>query len=129
MPWLSFLVFLACSLCLFAQKKPITLDTVTQFDRGGGRAGGGTAPVWAPDGKRFGYIRGGHVMLYDVAAKHEKELLPLEPLEKAAVTPPEPQRFDWQNRRVSESSFQWSDSGKELLLSVRGDLFLFSLDS
>jgi dipeptidyl-peptidase 4 len=68
-------------------------------------------------------------MLYDVAAKREKELLSLDPLEKAAVAPPESQRFDWQNRRVNENSVQWSDSGKELLLSVRGDLFLLSLDS
>jgi len=68
-------------------------------------------------------------MLYDVAAKQEKELLSLDPLQKAAVPMPEAQRFDWQNRRVSEDSLQWSDSGKELLLSVRGDLFLFTLDS
>jgi dipeptidyl-peptidase-4 len=127
MPLRSFFLFLACSLGLFAQKKPITLDTVMQFS--GGRSAGGGSPVWAPDGKRFAYIRGGQVMLYDVAAKQERELLSLDPLEKAAIAPPEPQRFDWQNRRVSENSFQWSESGKELLLSVRGDLFRFSLES
>jgi len=128
MPLRSLLVFLACSSVLFAQKKPITLETITQFDRGGGRPGGGT-PVWSPEGKHFAYIRGSQVMLYDVAAKREKELLLLEPLQKAAIPIPEAQRFDWQNRRVSEDSLQWSDSGKELLLSVRGDLFLFTLDS
>ena len=68
-------------------------------------------------------------MLYDVAAKQEKELLSLDPLQKAAIPMPEALRFDWQNRRVSEDSLQWSDSGKELLLSVRGDLFLFTLGS
>jgi dipeptidyl-peptidase-4 len=125
----SFFVFLACSLGLFAQKKPITLETVMQFDRSAGRGAGSGSPVWAPDGKHFAYIRGSQVMLYDVAAKHERELLSLDPLEKAAIVPPESQRFDWQNRRVSENSFQWSESGKELLLSIRGDLFMFSLES
>ena len=66
-------------------------------------------------------------MLSDVAAKAETELLSLDALEKAAVPMAEPQRFDWQNRRVNESTLEWSRSGKELLLSVRGDLFLFSL--
>ena len=33
----SCFVFLACSLGLFAQKKPITLETVIQFDRSGAR--------------------------------------------------------------------------------------------
>ena len=68
-------------------------------------------------------------MLYDVAAKSEKELLSIEPMEKAAVRPPDAEQFDWQNRRVIENSFQWSPSGKELLLSVEGDLFLYPLDS
>jgi hypothetical protein len=54
-------------------------------------------------------------------------LLSLDPLKKAAVPTPEPVRFDWQNRRVGEDSLEWSRSGQQLLLSVRGDLFLFTL--
>ena len=68
-------------------------------------------------------------MVYDVVAKKELELLLLSDLEKAAVATPAPERFDWQNRRVSENSVQWSDSGKQMLLGVRGDLFLVSVDS
>jgi hypothetical protein len=97
------LVCIAGALAIFAEKKPITIDT-----------------------SAFAYFQGSEVMLYDVAAKSEKTLLSLEPLEKAAVPVPEPQRFDWQNRRVSEDSLEWSSSGKQLLLSVRGDLFLFA---
>jgi len=120
---LVFLTGLAVSLC--AQKKPITIDTVVEqrHEREG------SAPVWAPDGKHFAYFRGEEIRLYDLAAKSEKKLLSLEPLEKAAVPVPEPARFDWQNRRVSEDSLEWSQSGKQLLLSVKGDLFLFSIDS
>jgi dipeptidyl-peptidase 4 len=110
---------------LFAQKKPVTIDTVIE-ERHEGEA---PMPVWAPDGKHFAYFQGGQVRLYDLAAKSEKVLLSLAPLEKAAVPVPEPARFDWQNRQVSEDNLQWSQSGKQLLLSVNGDLFLFSLDA
>jgi len=89
---------------------------------------GGT-PEWSPDGKHFGYFRGKQIVLYDVADKSEKELLALEPLEKAAVPVPTAERFDFQNRRVNENKFQWSPSGKELLLSVSGDLFWYHLES
>ena len=108
-----------------AAKKPITLDVVAESTRGDG----GGQPVWAPGGKRFVYLKGKRMMLYDVPAKSERELIALEPLEKAATNVPPEVRFDWQNRRVRESSFQWSDSGKEILLSIQGDLFLWHMDS
>jgi dipeptidyl-peptidase 4 len=109
--------------CLLAQKKPVTIDTVIERQR----EGEAPAPVWAPDGKQFAFIQAGEVRLYDIAAKSEKTLLSLDPLEKAAVPSPEPARFDWQNRRVGEDSLEWSNSGQQLLLSVHGDLFLFAL--
>ena len=121
---LIFACFLiALSLC--AQKKPVTIDAVMQqhHEREGPQV------VWAPDGKRFAYFEGADVVLFDVAAKSEKTLLSLGALEKAAVPVAEPARFDWQNRRVSEDSLEWSHSGRQLLLSVRGDLFFYSLDA
>jgi dipeptidyl-peptidase-4 len=124
----SLAVLALCLSSLIAQKKPITIESVTQRG-GGGRGDFGGAPVWAPDGKQFAYFKGSLVILYDVPSKNEKELLKLEALEKAAVPVPEPEKFDWQNRRVAENSLQWSASGKEMLLSVRGDLFLFHLES
>ena len=124
MPVRSIIFTFLTTFSLFAQKKPINIDTVIQ------QSHENEAPqiVWAPDGKHFAYFRGNEVMLYDIASKSEKSLLSLEPLEKAAVPVPEPLRFDWQNRRVSEDSIEWSRSGKHLLLSVRGDLFFYSLD-
>ncbi|HLH00661.1 MAG TPA: DPP IV N-terminal domain-containing protein [Bryobacteraceae bacterium] len=127
MPLRRALLLLACALPLVAQKKPITIDTVIAQSRA--RGGFGGSPVWAPDGKRFAHIQNNRILLYDVASKSEKELVSLEELQKAAVPVPSAERFDWQNRRVSESSFEWSRSGQQLLLSVRGDLFLFSLGS
>jgi dipeptidyl-peptidase-4 len=119
------LLFCVVAFSLFAQKKPITIDTVIQQSRENETP----QVVWAPDGKHFAYFRASEVMLYDVAGKAEKTLLSLAPLEKAAVPVPEPPRFDWQNRRVSEDSLEWAHSGKKLLLSVRGDLFFYSLET
>jgi dipeptidyl-peptidase 4 len=123
----SRLTFLCAVLAasLVAQKKPVTIDTLMEQRH----AGEAPVPVWAPDGRHFAYFKGGEVRLYDVAAKSEKVLLSLAPLEKAAVPVAEPARFDWQNRRVSEDSLEWSQSGKQMLLSVKGDLFLFALDT
>ncbi len=121
----SILLYGVVSVFLFAQKKPVTIDTVLQQNHGVE-----TPPVvWAPDGKHFAYFQGSEVTLFDVASKSEKTLLSLAPLEKAAVPVAEAQRFGWQNRRVSEDSLEWDHSGKRLLLSIRGDLFLFSLAS
>src|SRR5579871_4854170 len=108
----------------FAQKKPITIDALFE-DRGQPESAG--SPVWAPNGKQFAFLQGRAVLLYDVAAKSERQLLSLDELDKAAVAVPEAQRFDWQNRRVNENSLEWSPSGKELLLSASGDLFWFTL--
>ena len=121
---LRFVLALALStLPLHAAKKPITLDVVSQGGRG--MQGGGGPPVWAPNGKSFAYFKGKTVMLYDVAAQSEKTLIALDALEATAAKVPEPEKFEWQNRRVHEDSFQWSESGKQILLSVAGDLFLW----
>src|SRR5262249_51825714 len=114
--------FVLLSLTLLAQKKPITIETVMQHDFAPGEGG---PPVWAPDGKQFAFRKGSSIMLYDVPAKSQKELLSLDALEKAAVKPLEEERFDWQNRRVTESGFAWSNSGGEMLLEQEGDLFLW----
>lgn len=110
---------------LFSQKKPVTLESL-------GRTrplmfGGGS--TWAPDGKRFAYMEGKSLWVYDVPSKSKKEVANTAALESAAVKPPEAGQFDWQNRRVSEERFQWSASGKQILFSVNGDLFLWNLDT
>src|SRR5580704_16361111 len=107
----AFLLILI-TVCAAAQKKPVTLDSISQRNR----ADFGGTPIWAPDGKRFAHFSGSKVMLYDVEAKQDKELLALQSLEEAAVQVPEPEHFDWTNRRVHASSLQWSASGQQILL-------------
>jgi dipeptidyl-peptidase-4 len=111
---------------LYAEKKPITIDTVLDSGRGGESPG---KPVWAPDGRRFLHEQGKRLMLYDVPSKHDKLLLPLDALEAAATKPKEGEPFGWQNRRVSGEDIQWSRDGKSVLLVAEGDLFLWHMDS
>ncbi len=103
-----------------AQKKPVTIDAITAD-----RKVTGFAPIqWAPDGKRFAWLEGKELWSYDVASGQRKLLVNLSDLEAKAVKPAGADAFDWQNRRVTEQAFSWSDSGNEILIAAEGDLFL-----
>jgi dipeptidyl-peptidase-4 len=105
-----------------AEKRPVTIQNMPAPVR--------MPPiVWAPDGKRFAWVEDKAIFQYEVASKKKKQLLALGPLEEKAVKPPKQEVVDWQNRRVSEQSFQWSSSGQEMLISLQGDLFLLHLES
>src|SRR5207245_1500610 len=91
------------------------------------RSGG--AIHWAPDGKRFAFREGNSIWQYAMQSKLKKEIVSLVPLREKAVKPPPAEAFDWQNRRVAESSYQWSSSGAEMLVGANGDLFLVQVDS
>src|SRR5580704_1944820 len=118
-------LLLALSSVGSAAKKPITIDTVMETSRGD-HAG---APVWSPNGKEFAFQKSGKLWLYDVSARKTAELLDLSELEKSAVKPLDDEAYDWQNRRVSESSFVWDKSGDQLLIASAGDLFLLNKSS
>jgi len=121
------ILLLSISLSAFAQKKPVTLEALTQ----GGRGGRGGGPVtWAPDGKKFVFRQGRSLRIYDPATKSSKELVSVEAIDAAAVKPPpETGPFDWTNRRTRAGGLAWSESGKELLFESSGDLFLIHLDT
>jgi dipeptidyl-peptidase 4 len=112
----------------FAQKKPVTLDTLSQVARAGR---GAPAPeLWMPDGKSFLVHQGKHLSLYDCATRRSKTLLALDEIDAAAVAPPADEGpTDWINRRAGVGSIQISSSGKELLYTGRGDVFLIHLDT
>ena len=114
--------FLLCLSVFAAEKTPVTIQTMPPPTHM-------PAVTWAPDGKRFAWIEEKAIWQYEVAAKKKKEMISLTPLEEKAIKPPKPETFDWQNRRVSEQSFQWSSSGEEMLISVEGDLFLLHTKS
>jgi dipeptidyl-peptidase-4 len=116
-------LFLACSLVSAAGKKPITLEAIS--GQKPPRLPG--APVWSPDGRSFVYREDGKLWLYDVAARSKQALVSLDTLSKAATKGAEPERFAFENRGVTEEPVQWFPSGRELLLSQGGELFLFRL--
>jgi dipeptidyl-peptidase 4 len=120
---LSFIILL--SIAARAQKKPVTIDAITA-ERNVTRS----APVqWAPDGKRFAWLEEKDLWLYDVAARREKQLVNLADVDAKAVKSAAADTFDWRNRHVSKQLFAWSDSGKEILISTSGDLFLLNPDT
>jgi len=109
-----------CGALAFAQKKPVTLDVLnaqvafTEL----------TGMEWSPDGTKFAWVDGGRVKSYDVGARAEKVVAELKRMEGAAAVVTVPEAFQWQNRRVKEKTLQWSSDGAQLLLKVKGDLFL-----
>lgn len=116
------LLLFAVAACLPAQKKPVTLESLKQT---AAPDGGISSIEWAPDGKRFAYLQDKSLWLYDVPSRTKRQLVSIGVLESAATETAEPERFQWQNRRVKEQTFQWSSSGDSLLISAGGDLFLF----
>jgi len=121
------LIFLLAS-AVFAQRKPITLETLSRAGRGGGR---GAAPPeqWMPDGKSFLVRQGKDLVAYDCATRQSKTVVSLDAIDAAAVAPDEEGPTDWTNRRAGRGTIQLSASGKESLYSTRGDLFLIHLET
>jgi dipeptidyl-peptidase-4 len=110
---------------LAAGKKPVTLEALAGQPP---RSAAGT-PVWAPDGKRFVSMEDGKLWLYDLPSRSKKELVALSAFEAAATKGAPPERFEFENRQVREEPVQWLPSGRELLISAGGDLFLFRLEA
>jgi dipeptidyl-peptidase 4 len=117
--------------CAFAQKKPITMETLNEAGRGGrGGRGGLGAATWAPDGKTFVTRQGRNLVIYDPATQKTRELVSTEAIDAAAVRPDgEDGPVDWQNRRARVGGMQWSADGKALLYTSNGDIFLISAET
>lgn len=115
----------------FAQKKPITLESLGQGGRGGGRGGFGGPSVWMPDGKSFLVRQGSNLMVYDPATQSSRQLVDLKAMDAAAVAPvPQDGPEDWQNRRAGrDAGIEISADGKELLYTSESHLFLVHLDT
>jgi dipeptidyl-peptidase-4 len=123
----KFTVFLL-AVSAFAQKQPITLETLGAAGRGGGGRGG--APTWMPDGKSFVFRQGRNFMLYDPASRASKLLIDTTPIDDAAVAmPPDDGPTDWTNRRARLGGLQLSADGKSILYTAAGDLFLIHTDT
>lgn len=109
-----------------AQRKPITLETLSGDGMSQMMRAMSAQPIWSPVGGRFMYRERGKVMLYDLSSKARKELFSTSSLDKEAVAPPAGSAMSWENRRVSEQNLQWSKDGTKILATVNGDLFLWS---
>jgi dipeptidyl-peptidase-4 len=121
----TLLIFFALATLAFAQKKPVTLDTLRQRPT----AAAPYSPVWAPNGHQFAYLRSGDLHLYDCRTRQSRVLFPkLNSLAANAIKDSRPAlAFDWQNRRVTEARLQWAPASDALLIAEGGDLFWLSL--
>jgi len=117
----------AAAICLatlaFGQRKPVTLAALQEF-RARPRDPVPGNPVWSPKGDMFAYTQGKSLMLYRIADRSARKILDLDSMDSAAVRVPASATYTWENRRVDESSLQWSASSESLLYSTEGDLFL-----
>ena len=120
---------LACATLLAlaaqAQKKSATIEAITAE-----RKITGFEPVqWSPDSRRFAWLEEKQLWLYDVPSGQRNLLVNLSDLETKALKPPSVDAHEWQDSNVAEQIFSWSDSGKEMLITAAGDLFLLHVDS
>ncbi len=118
---LQLIVFAALT-ALAAERKPVTIQNMPATPHM-------PEVTWAPDGTRFAWMEDKAIVEFEVATRKQKQLAALAPLEERAVKPPRTEATDWQNRRVSERSIQWSENRREMLISVDGDLFLLFTDT
>ena len=114
--------------CVWAQKKPVTLETLSQAARSGRGAAG--PELWMPDGKSFLVLQDKHLSLYDCATRQSRAVMALDEIDAAAVAPPaDDGPMDWINRRAGRGSMQISANGKDLLYTAGGDIFVIHLDT
>jgi dipeptidyl-peptidase-4 len=104
---------------VFAQKKPVTLEGLKTV-----KHEADVTPTWAPDGKTFLFTKENSLRIYDPAKRTSRELLSTEELDQAAVKGSEEGAYGWTNRYVDAGGMEFSASGKEVLYSTGGDLFL-----
>jgi dipeptidyl-peptidase-4 len=119
-----FIILLPIMLPVCAQKKPVTIEILKNLkhaDYG--------AQTWAPDGKTFVFQKDESLRIYSPATRTSKELVSTDALDAAAVKQSEEGAFGWTNRRVESGGLEFSASGKELLYSTGGDLFLIHVET
>ena len=124
----KFVVFALLLPSAFAQKKPITLETLNQGGRGGGGRGSFGA-TWAPDGKSFITRAGRGLAVYDPATQKTRDLVSSEAIDNAALRSRDDEDgpVDWTNRRARLGGMQFSIDGKSLLYTSGGDIFLIDV--
>ena len=124
-----FVVCLVLASAVFAQKKPITLETLKDPVRAAAGNDAPGPPTWAPDGKSFAYRQGRDLRLYTAAAQTSRLIVSLETLDAAALKPPDDGPAEWIDRRAHTGGLEWSDDGRTLLYTGNGDLFLIHIDT
>lgn len=121
--YLALTLVLASSLVPAAE--PFTLQALAKI-KGEDRP---TGFVWSPDSSKLLYRQSKAVWLLDKKTLESKKIFEDQELKKFAGAVPEPEQFDWQNRRVRPEALQWFPDNQRLLVYADGDIFLYDLAS
>jgi dipeptidyl-peptidase 4 len=116
----------------FAQKQPVTLESLGAGGRGGGGRGmmAGAPAAWMPDGKAFLTRQAGGIAIYDPATQKSRVVADTSAIDAAAVAGSlDEGPTDWTNRRARVADMQVSTDGKTILYSAGGDLFSIQVES
>ncbi len=121
--WRCVFLLLIC-LPVFGQKKAVTLESLKEL-----KHESESAVTWAPDGKTFLFTKDTSLRIYDPAKLTSRELASTEALDNAAVKASDDGAYGWANRNVDSGGVEFSGSGKEVLYSTGGDLFLIHVET
>ncbi|MEI9811661.1 MAG: S9 family peptidase [Acidobacteriota bacterium] len=121
-------LFLIASMTVCAQKKPVTIEALKEIAALPADIAPGNPLDWSSDGTQFVAKQGSKLVIYDCTRQALRVLIDTNSI-NTKTEQSERGPFDWENRRVSETTAQWSPLGDQILYLSGGELYLIRVDS
>lgn len=124
----AFLILVAI-LPVWAQKRPVTLDALKEIAALPKDVAPGNPIAWSPDGTQFIAKQGSKLVVYDCTRQTIRALVDADPIGPKVQVTKAREPYGWENRRVSESTIDWSPLGEQILYLKEGELYLIRVES